>query len=110
MSAPTSLRGTLYVAWSPQRGEAKQDGRLFRCASPDAAARAWAENEDARFSEYLIARGHAVEVAVAELHGQAPEQRFTVRGSARPVYFAHHQTGIAAHPLTGCNNGEQNEF
>lgn len=52
----------------------------------------------------------AFDAAVAELHDQAPEQRFTVRGQSRPVYFAHHHTGAGAHPLTGSNNGEQNEL
>lgn len=88
MSMFDSMRGTAYRVWCPDRGADKEDGLFIRSYSPEGAATAWAEWDDASSADYLIVRGTPADVVVAEDRDGAPEHRFTVTGESQPVYCA----------------------
>ena len=88
MSMFGSIRGIAYRVWCPDRGSDKEDGRIIRSYSPEGAATAWAEWDDASIADYLIVRGSPADVVVAEDRDGAPEIRFTVTGESHPVYRA----------------------
>lgn len=88
MSMFGSIRGTWWHVWCPERGQEKGDTRMVVSHSAEAAARTWAERDDAESADYSIVGGTPAEVVVAEDRDGAPEHRFTVSGESCPVYHA----------------------
>lgn len=88
MSMFDSMRWTAYRVWCPDRGADKEDGLFIRSYSPEGAATAWAEWDDAQSADYTIVGGTPVDVLVAEDRDGAPEHRFTVTGEPHPTYRA----------------------
>jgi hypothetical protein len=56
--------------------------------SAEAAARTWAERDDADSADYSIVRGNEATVLVAEDREGAKEECFVVSGESCPVYRA----------------------
>ena len=81
-------QGTWWLVWCPERGQSKEDGNLVVAAYAEAAAVKWAERDDAKSADYLIANGNDATVLVAEDREAAPEECFVVSGESRPVYRA----------------------
>jgi hypothetical protein len=88
MSNFGSIRGTWWHVWCPERGQEKGDNRMVVAPYAEAAARTWAERDDADSADYSIVRGNDATVVVVEDRDGAPEHRFTVSGESCPVYRA----------------------
>lgn len=83
-----SINGNVYLVWYPDRGGSREDGRRVRSHSPEGAAIAWAQWDDARSADYTIVGGQPAEIVVAEDRHGSPEYLFTVTGESCPVYTA----------------------
>lgn len=96
MSMFGSIRGTWWHVWCPERGQEKGDNRMVVSHSAEAAARAWAERDDAESADYSIVGGNEATVMVAEDRDGAPEQCFVVSGESCPVYRARERPNTTA--------------
>ena len=79
-----------FKVWNPGQGETEQDGDVITGDGARDAAELWAEDEDARDSEFPILEGETPTVHVRHVDG--PErgkiERFRVSGRAVPTYTA----------------------
>lgn len=79
-----------FKVWNPGQGETEKDADTVAGDGARDAAELWAEDEDARDSEFPILEGETPTVHV--LHRDGPErgkiERFRVSGEFVPTYHA----------------------
>ena len=57
---------TKYTVWNPDHGSEIEDGREVHAHSPEAAAEAFAQRDDAESADYLIVGGNPATLKVSD--------------------------------------------